>query len=114
VELEPLTENDFVRILTEPQNALTKQYAALLATEQIELRFADEAIREIARVAAEVNARTENIGARRLHTVLERLLDKLMFDAPDMRGQSVTVTAEVVRTELEPILESEDLARFIL
>ncbi len=114
VELDALTREDFVRILTEPQNALVKQYEALLRTEGVTLGFADDAVDEIARIAAEVNERNENIGARRLHTVLERLLDDLMFDAPDRRGQSFTVTAEHVRTELEPILESEDLSRFIL
>ena len=114
VELEALTQADFVRILTEPKNALIRQYAALLATESVTLDFADDAIAEIARIAALVNERTENIGARRLHTVLERLLDRLMFDAPDMRGQRVTVTGDQVRQELEPILASEDLARFIL
>ena len=114
VELEALTQDDFVRILTEPKTALIRQYAALLATEGVTLAFADDAIAEIARIAALVNERTENIGARRLHTVLERLLDKLMFDAPDMRGQQVTVSGEQVRQELDPILASEDLARFIL
>ena len=111
VELEALTQADFVRILTEPRTALIRQYAALLATEGVTLGFADDAIAEIARIAALVNERTENIGARRLHTVLERLLDRLMFEAPDMRGQQVTVTGEQVRQELEPILASEDLAR---
>ena len=114
VELEALTQDDFVRILTEPKTALIRRYAALLATEGVTLAFADDAIAEIARIAALVNERTENIGARRLHTVLERLLDKLMFDAPDMRGQQVTVSGEQVRQELDPILASEDLARFIL
>ena len=114
VELEALTQDDFVRILTEPKTALIRQYAALLATEGVTLAFADDAIAEIARIAALVNERTENSGARRLHTVLERLLDKLMFDAPDMRGQQVTVSGEQVRQELDPILASEDLARFIL
>ena len=114
VELEALTEDDFVRILTEPQNSLTRQYEALLATEGITLSFAPEAIRELARIAAEVNERTENIGARRLHTILERLLDKLMFEAPDRRGEVFEVTAEQVRTELDPILGDEDLSRFIL
>jgi ATP-dependent HslUV protease ATP-binding subunit HslU len=114
VELEALTREDFVRILTEPRNALTKQYEALLQTEGVGLTFEREAIDEIARIAAEVNERTENIGARRLHTVLERLLDGLMFDAPDRRNESFTITAESVRRELEPILQSEDLSRFIL
>jgi len=114
VELEALTQADFVRILTEPQNALLKQYVALMATEGVDLDFDESAVGEIARIAASVNERTENIGARRLHTVLERLLDKLMFDAPDMRGQQVTISGAMVRAELDPILASEDLARFIL
>jgi len=114
VELEALTQEDFVRILTEPKNALIRQYAALLDTEGVTLEFATDAVAEIARIAALVNERTENIGARRLHTVLERLLDKLMFDAPDMRGQQVSITGAMVRAELDPILASEDLARFIL
>jgi ATP-dependent HslUV protease ATP-binding subunit HslU len=114
VELEALTQQDFVRILTEPRNALTRQYTALLETEGVELHFEPGAVEEVARVAAQVNERTENIGARRLHTVLERLLDKLMFEAPDMGGQSITVTADTVRRELEPILVDQDLSRFIL
>jgi len=114
VELEALTREDFVRILTEPRNALTKQYEALLQTEGVGLTFESDAIDEIARIAAEVNERTENIGARRLHTVLERLLDGLMFDAPDRRNESFTISAESVRRELDPILQSEDLSRFIL
>lgn len=114
VELEALTEEDFVRILTEPQNALTRQYEALLATEGIRLSFTPEAIRALARIAAEVNERTENIGARRLHTILERLLDKLMFEAPDRRGEAFEVTEAQVHSELDPILGNEDLSRFIL
>lgn len=114
VELEPLTREDFERILREPRNALTRQYQALLETEEIALEFSDDAIAEIARIAAQVNERTENIGARRLHTILERLLDKLMFDAPDRNGESVQVTGEMVREELDPILVDEDLSRFIL
>ncbi len=114
VELEALTEEDFVRILTEPQNALTRQYEALLATEGIALSFAPEAIQALAAIAADVNQRTENIGARRLHTILERLLDKLMFEAPDRRGEAFEVTEALVRSELDPILGNEDLSRFIL
>jgi len=114
VELEALTEEDFVRILTEPQNALTRQYEALLATEGVQLSFTAEAIAALAKVAAEVNQRTENIGARRLHTILERLLDRLMFEAPDRRGDAFEVTGELVRQELDPILGNEDLSRFIL
>lgn len=114
VELDALTQEDFVRILTEPRNALLRQYAALLETEGVTLHFTDDAVRAIARVAAEVNDRTENIGARRLHTVLERLLDKLMFEAPDLRGHTATITAASVEEELGPILVDQDLARFIL
>jgi ATP-dependent HslUV protease ATP-binding subunit HslU len=114
VELEPLTKADFIRILTEPENALTKQYTALLATEDVGLVFTDDAIAEIARIAAEVNERTENIGARRLHTVLERLLDQTSFDAPEMGGREVRVDAALVRERLEAILQDQDLSRFIL
>ena len=114
VELEPLTQADFVRILTEPENALTRQYTALLATEGVTLEFRDDAVAEIARIAAEVNERTENIGARRLHTVLERLLDQVSFDAPEMGGQEIIVDAAMVRERLAPILEDQDLSRFIL
>jgi len=114
VELDALTQDDFIRILTEPENALTRQYVALLATEQVTLSFTDEAVAEIARIAAAVNARTENIGARRLHTVLERLLDHILFDAPEMTGQTLAVDGAMVRDRLNPILEDEDLSRFIL
>src|SRR4029077_3997029 len=93
VELDSLTEEDFVRILREPKNALTMQYSALLATEGVELKFNDDAVREIARYAALVNQKTENIGARRLHTILERLLDELSFEPSEMDGQSVTIDA---------------------
>jgi ATP-dependent HslUV protease ATP-binding subunit HslU len=114
VELEGLTEADFVRILTEPENALTKQYAALLSTEGVTLRFAPEAIEEIARLAVEVNSRTENIGARRLQTVLERLLDEVSFEAPDMAGVELTVDAAYVRKALAGIVQNEDLSRYVL
>ena len=114
VELEALTQADFIRILTEPENALTKQYTALLETEAVRLVFTDDAIAEIARIAAEVNQRTENIGARRLHTVIERLLDQTSFDAPEMGGQEVRVDAAMVRERLEAILQDQDLSRFIL
>jgi ATP-dependent HslUV protease ATP-binding subunit HslU len=114
VELEALTQADFVRILTEPENALTRQYTALLATESVDLVFRDDAVHEIARMAAEVNERTENIGARRLHTVMERLLDQVSFDAPEMGGQQVVVDAALVRERLASILEDQDLSRFIL
>jgi ATP-dependent HslUV protease ATP-binding subunit HslU len=114
VELDALTQADFVRILTEPENALTRQYTALLETENVRLIFRDDAVDEIARIAAEVNERTENIGARRLHTVIERLLDQVSFDAPEMGGQEVVVDAAMVRERLAPILEDQDLSRFIL
>ena len=114
VELEPLTKDDFVRILTEPENALTRQYTALLDTEGVKLVFRDDAVAEIARIAAEVNGRTENIGARRLHTVMERLLDQISFDAPEMGGRELTIDAAYVRERLEPILQDQDLSRFIL
>ncbi len=114
VELEALTQADFVRILTEPENALTRQYVALLETEGVRLVFRDDAVAEIARMAAEVNERTENIGARRLHTVLERLLDQVSFDAPELGGQEIVVDAAMVRERLAAILEDQDLSRFIL
>ncbi len=114
VELDSLGQEEFYRILTEPQNALLKQYIALLATEGIELSFTDQAIRELARLAAEVNSRTENIGARRLHTMLERLLETLAFEAPDMTEKQFRVTDEYVRQHLAQVAGDEDLSRFIL
>ncbi len=114
VELGALTQADFVRILTEPENALTRQYVALLETENVALRFQDDAVAEIARIAAEVNERMENIGARRLHTVLERLLDQISFDAPELGGQEIVIDAALVRERLSAILEDQDLSRFIL
>jgi ATP-dependent HslUV protease ATP-binding subunit HslU len=114
VELEPLTREDFVRILTEPQNALIKQYIALMETEGLRLHFTDDAVAEIAAIAAEVNQNTENIGARRLHTVMERLLESLSFDAPEMADREVTIDAEHVRAKLSDIVKDEDLSRYIL
>ena len=114
VELDNLTEDDFKRILTEPRNALTRQYVALLETEGVTLEFTDDAIAELARVAAEVNRRSENIGARRLHTVLERLLEEVSFEAPDMENKFVHVDAAFVRKRLEDIVKDEDLSRYIL
>jgi ATP-dependent HslUV protease ATP-binding subunit HslU len=114
VELDALTQADFVRILTEPKNALIKQYVALLETEGVRLDFSPDAVDEIARIAAQVNERTENIGARRLHTVLERLLDEVSFTAPEMRGRAVAIDGATVRERLEPILEDQDLSRYIL
>jgi ATP-dependent HslUV protease ATP-binding subunit HslU len=114
VELEALTKADFIRILTEPENALIRQYTALLDTEGVKLVFPPEAIAEIARIAAEVNERTENIGARRLHTVMERILDQISFEAPEMGGREVVIDAAYVRERLEAILQDQDLSRYIL
>jgi ATP-dependent HslUV protease ATP-binding subunit HslU len=114
VELKALTKEDFVRILTEPENALTKQYVALLQTEKITLRFAADAVAALAEIAAQVNARSENIGARRLHTVLERLLEELSFNAPELNDHEVNIDADYVHTRLDPILKNEDLSRYIL
>ena len=114
VELESLTEEDFVRILREPKNALTTQYTALLGTEGVTLAFQEDAMREIARFAAVVNDKTENIGARRLHTILERLLDELSFEASDMRGETVTVDAPYVQRVLADVVKDEDLSRYVL
>jgi ATP-dependent HslUV protease ATP-binding subunit HslU len=114
VELEPLTREDFVRILTEPRHALVKQYMALMAPEGVNLRFTDAAVDEVARIAAEVNERTENIGARRLHTVLEKLLEDLSFDAPELGRRDVVIDRDEVRAKLEAILTDEDLSRYIL
>jgi ATP-dependent HslUV protease ATP-binding subunit HslU len=114
VELGSLGKDEFVRILTEPKNALIKQYTALLETESVRLTFRDDAIVEISRIAAEVNERTENIGARRLHTIMERLLDEVSYSAPEMRGKEVAIDAQYVRDRLNPILKDEDLSRYIL
>ena len=114
VELESLTEDNFRQILTEPKNALTKQYIQLMGTEGVTLEFTDDGVAEMARLAAEVNASTENIGARRLHTIMERVLEDLSFDAPDCPGVTVTINAPYVRQKLEGIAGNEDLSRYIL
>ena len=114
VELQPLTADDFVRILTEPKNALTRQYAALLATDGVTIEWTDDAIRELAEIAADVNRRTNDIGARRLHTVLERLLDDLLYNAPDIGTQTIPITPAYVRERLGALVADEDLTRFIL
>jgi ATP-dependent HslUV protease ATP-binding subunit HslU len=114
VELESLTEEDFVRILKEPKNALVTQYKSLLATEGIDLVFEASAIRQIAHLASVVNRRMENIGARRLHTVMEKLLDQVSFDAPDMVEKQVTIDEDYVIEKLHDILEDENLSRYIL
>jgi ATP-dependent HslUV protease ATP-binding subunit HslU len=114
VELEPLTRDDFVRILTEPRNALVKQYTALLGTEDVTLLFTPEAVERIADFAARVNDTTENIGARRLHTVMERLLDELSFSAPELSDKAITIDALYVERMLADIVKNEDLSRYIL
>ncbi|HEX4566329.1 MAG TPA: AAA family ATPase, partial [Vicinamibacterales bacterium] len=114
VELEPLGREDFVRILTEPRNALVRQYVALLETEAVHLEFSADAIERIADVATMVNERTENIGARRLHTVMEKLLDQVSFDAPEMAQKSLTIDAAYVDRMLSEIAKNEDLSRYIL
>lgn len=114
VELKPLTEADFVRIMTEPENALTKQYAALVAAEGVELTITPDAIEEIARTAAQVNSRMENIGARRLHTVMTTLLEDVLYELPDRGLAPVKIDARVVRDRLKAIAEDEDLRKYIL
>jgi ATP-dependent HslUV protease ATP-binding subunit HslU len=114
VELDSLTSDDFVRILTEPENALIKQYRALLETEGVELVFKESAIKEIASISGTVNERMEDIGARRLHTVMERLLDEVSFDAPDLTEKKVVIDDKYVRERLEDILEDENLSQYIL
>jgi ATP-dependent HslUV protease ATP-binding subunit HslU len=114
VELDALTKDDFYRIITEPDNALIKQYRALLKTEDVDLEFNEEAIREITDIAQRINEMTENIGARRLYTVMERLLDDISFTAPDLKGEKVEVTKSYVREKLGEFLDKEDLSRYIL
>jgi ATP-dependent HslUV protease ATP-binding subunit HslU len=114
VELEPLGKDEFVRILTEPKSALVKQYTALMDTEGITLSFTDDAIRKIADYATIVNERTENIGARRLHTVMEKLLDEISFEGPDLRDKSVKIDEAYVTRMLGDIVKNEDLSRYIL
>jgi ATP-dependent HslUV protease ATP-binding subunit HslU len=113
-ELEPLEKGDFVRILTEPKNSLTKQYQALLATEGLKIEFTPDAIDALAEYAQEANRRAENIGARRLHTILEALLEEVSFSAPEMSEDRLVIDARVVRSTLQPILADTDLARYIL
>jgi ATP-dependent HslUV protease ATP-binding subunit HslU len=114
VELDSLGKEEFIRILTGPHNALIKQYIEMIATEEVKLSFTDDAIAEVAEVAAVVNERTENIGARRLYTIMETLLDDISFDAPDMAGKEVVIDANYVKEKLENIVEDEDLSRYIL
>jgi len=114
VELRSLSKEDFIRILREPENALIIQYEALLTTEEVKLIFKDDAIDEIAEIAFQVNSRTENIGARRLHTVVEKLLSDISFNAPQLKGQTIPITRDYVRQTLEDIIQDEDLSRYIL
>jgi ATP-dependent HslUV protease ATP-binding subunit HslU len=114
VELQSLKEEDFVRILTEPKNALIKQYVALLDTEGVKLQFSEDAVQAIAKFATSVNEQTENIGARRLHTILEKVLDELSFEAPDLKKKSVKVDAAYVNKQLADIVKNQDLSRYIL
>ncbi|MEN6319894.1 MAG: ATP-dependent protease ATPase subunit HslU [Syntrophaceae bacterium] len=114
VELDSLGKEEFIRILTEPHNALIKQYIEMIATEGVKLTFTDESIAEVAEVAATVNERTENIGARRLYTIMETLLDDISFDAPEMAGQEVVIDENYVKEKLDNIVEDEDLSRYIL
>src|SRR6201993_713610 len=114
VELQSLTMEDFIKILTEPQSSLVKQYTALLETEAVKLEFTREALEEVARFAFRVNEGTENIGARRLHTIMERVLDEISFDAPERKGQQITVDGDYVRKMLTDIVKDQDLSRYIL
>ena len=114
VELRALTEDDFVRILTETDNALTLQYTALMATEEVIVNFAPDGIAALAKIAADVNQSVENIGARRLYTVMERVFEELSFNAPDRSGQQVTVDRDFVDANLGELLKSSDLSRYVL
>ncbi len=114
VELDPLTREDFVRILTEPRNALSRQYVELLRTERVTLAFTADAIDAIAEIAMRVNTATENIGARRLYTVMEKLLDEISFDAPDLPGKELTIDAGYVHARLGELTRDQDLSRYIL
>jgi ATP-dependent HslUV protease ATP-binding subunit HslU len=114
VELDSLGKEEFIRILTEPKNALVKQYIEMMATEGIKLSFTDDSIATIAEVATQVNEKTENIGARRLYTIMETLLDDISFEAPDMKEKEITIDAKYVDEKLDEIVEDEDLSRYIL
>lgn len=114
VELDDLTKEDFVKILTEPNNALLKQYIAMLGTENVKITFTYESIERLAEIAYRVNQETDNIGARRLHTILEKLLEDLLFEAPDMQMGDITITENYVNEKIEHIVEDKDLSRYIL
>jgi ATP-dependent HslUV protease ATP-binding subunit HslU len=114
VELKSLTTEDFVRILTEPDASLTEQYSALMQTEGLQLSYTEDGIERLASVAWDINERTENIGARRLHTIMERLLEQVSFEAADQAGNHVTVNADYVNSQLTDLAQDEDLSRYIL
>jgi ATP-dependent HslUV protease ATP-binding subunit HslU len=114
VELKTLTEEDFIRILREPKSALVKQYMALLETEGIKLTFTDDALQEIARIAAQVNDSMENIGARRLHTIMEKLLEEISFNGPDLKKKNIKIDSDYVRKQLAEIVKDQDLSKYIL
>jgi ATP-dependent HslUV protease ATP-binding subunit HslU len=114
VELKDLTCDDFVRILREPASSITKQYVALLAADGVELEFTPEGLEAMADIAYQVNQSTQNIGARRLHTIMERLLEQISYEAPDAKLKNVRLDAAFVRTKLEAVMKDEDLSRFIL
>ena len=114
VELDALTKEDFVRILTEPEANLIKQYQALIGTEEVKLEFTDDAIAEMASLSAEINQNVENIGARRLHTVVEKLLEDISFNASDCLGKTISIDAEYVRSTVSELAKNTDLSKFIL
>ena len=114
VELDSLTKEDFIQILTEPKNALVKQYTALLKTEGVNLTFKEDAIDQIAEMSALVNLRTENIGARRLQTIMEKFLEDISFDAPDLEEKNISIDAAYIQEKLKDIIQDEDLSRYIL
>lgn len=114
VELDSLNSEDFMKILKEPKNSLIKQYTAMLKTENINLRFTDGAIKEVSNIAFKVNTKMENIGARRLHTILEKLLEDLSFNAPELKDDEVVVDAKYVKKYLNDIVEDQDLSKYVL
>jgi ATP-dependent HslUV protease ATP-binding subunit HslU len=114
VELQPLTRDDFLRILTEPSSSLTRQYVAMLATDGVDLTFSRDGLEAIADAAWQVNQTTQNIGARRLHTILERLLEEISFEGPDLRERKITIDAAYVHDKLDSVVKTEDLSKFIL
>ncbi len=114
VELDPLSKEDFVRILTEPQNALIKQYTALMETEGVKLVFTADGVEEIAEIGTLVNERTENIGARRLHTIMEKLLEDISFDCSEEKGKEIRIDSKYLKEKLSDVVKDEDLSRYIL